>query len=135
MKGRKRHIAVDTLGLVLGCEVHSAAIQDREGGKEVLAKTKNKYPTLLKFFADGGYAGTLQNWCLLTLGVLLSIARKIVDQIGFKVIPKRWIVERTFGWLNNFRRMSKDYEHNPKTSENIIYINMISIMLKKLTQP
>ena len=112
-----------------------AAIQDRDGSKEVLAKTKNKYPSLLKLFADGGYAGALQNWCLLTLGVLLSIARKIVDQIGFKVIPKRWIVERTFGWLNNFRRMSKDYEHNPKTSENIIYINMISIMLKKLTQP
>jgi len=70
----------------------------------------------------------------LTLKTLLAIAHKIVD-IGFKAIPKRWIVERTFGWFNNFRRMSKNYEHNPKTSEHIIYINMIAIMLKRLAEP
>ena len=68
------------------------------------------YPTIVKFFADGGYAGALQIWCFLTLGTLLAIARKIVDQVGFKVIPKRWIVERTFAWFNNFRRI--DFLHN-----------------------
>ena len=113
--------------------MHGADIQDRDGAKNVLAKAKAKYP--VKFFADGGYSGALQNWCFLTLGTLLAIARKIVDQVGFKVIPKRWIVERTFGWFNNFRRMSKDYEHNHKTSEHILYINMITIMLKRLAEP
>lgn len=115
--------------------MHSASIQDRDGAKDVLIKAKHQYPAIVKFFADGGYAGALQNWCFLTLGALLAISRKIVDQVGFQVIPKRWIVERTFAWLNNFRRMSKDYEHNPKTSENIIYINMISLMLRKLAAP
>lgn len=90
---------------------------------------------MIKFFADSGYAGALQIWCFLTVRALLTISRKIIDQVGFKVIPKRWIVERTFGWLNNFRRMSKDYEHNYTTSEHIIYINMITLMLKKLARP
>ena len=114
--------------------MHSADIQDRDGAKSVLKNTKTKHPSIVKFFADGGYAGALQNWCFLHVRVLLAIARKIVDQVGFKVIPKRWIVERTFAWLNNFRQMSKDYEHNPSTSEHIIYINIITIMLKKLTK-
>jgi len=119
----------------LSCEVHSAGIQNRDGVKSVLTKAKAKYPTIIKFFADGGYSGALQIWCFITLGVLLAISRKIVDQLGFKVLPKRWIVERTFGWFNNFRRMSKDYEHNSKTSEHIVYINMITIMLGKLAKP
>jgi len=120
---------------VLSCEVHSADVQDRDGAKAILAKAKAKYPTIVKFFADGGYTGTLQIWCFLTLKTLLAITHKIVDQVVFKVIPKRWIVERTFAWFNNFRSMSKDYEHNPKTSEHIVYINMITIMLKRLAGP
>lgn len=113
--------------------MHSASLQDRDGAKAVLTQTKAKYTTIVKFFA-GGYAGALQIWCFLTLKTLLTIGHKIVD-IGFKVIPKRWIVELTFSWFNNFRRMSKDYEHNPKTSEHIVYINMIAIMLKRLAEP
>ena len=114
--------------------MHSAGIQDRDGAKDVLIKAKAKYPTIIKFFADGGYTGSLQIWCFLTLKTLLAITHKIVD-VGYKVIHKRWIVERTFGWFNNFRRMSKDYEHNHKTSEHIVYINMITIMLKRLAEP
>lgn len=101
----------------------------------MLIKAKTKYPTIIKFFGDGGYAGVLQIWCFLNLAALLSISRKIIDQVGFKVIPKRWVVERTFAWFNNFRRMSKDYEHNSKTSEHIVYINMITIMLRRLAEP
>ena len=111
----------------------STCIQDRDEAKDILTKAKVKYPTIVKFFADGGYAGALQIWCFLTLKTLLAIAHKIVD-VGFKVIPKRWIVERTFAWFNNFRLMSKGYEHNPKTSEHIIYINIITIMITRLAE-
>ncbi|WP_395477761.1 transposase [Rickettsia endosymbiont of Pantilius tunicatus] len=83
--------------MVLSCEVHSAGIQDRDGTKNVIIKAKAKYPSIIKFFADSGYAGASQIWCFLTVRALLTISRKIVDQVGFKVIPKRWIVERTFG--------------------------------------
>ncbi|GFY65284.1 IS5 family transposase [Trichonephila inaurata madagascariensis] len=118
IKGRKRHIIVDTVGLVIAAEVHSASIQDRDSALNLFAQAKCKVPTLRKFFADQGYIGKLQNRCLLETGCLLTIAKKIVDT-GFQVIPKRWIVERTFAWLSNFRRMSKDYEHSPLTSKPI----------------
>ncbi|GFY65466.1 IS5 family transposase [Trichonephila inaurata madagascariensis] len=131
IKGRKRHIIVDTVGLVIAAEVHSASIQDRDSALNLFAQAKCKVPTLRKFFADQGYIGKLQNRCLLETGCLLTIAKKIVDT-GFQVIPKRWIVERTFAWLSNFRRMSKDYEHSPLTSKTNIFFNMITIMLHKL---
>ncbi|WP_375316081.1 transposase [Wolbachia endosymbiont (group A) of Colletes cunicularius] len=98
---------------------------------ELFVQAKCKAPTLHKFFADQGYTGKLQNLCLLETGCLLTITKKIVDT-GFQVIPKRWIVERAFAWLSNFRRMSKDYEHSPLTSKNNIFFNMITIMLHKL---
>ncbi|WP_375604608.1 transposase [Wolbachia endosymbiont of Anurida maritima] len=120
VKGRKRHIVVDTLGLVIAAEVHSASIQDRDGALNLFVQAKCKAPTLRKFFADQGYTGKLQNRCLLETGCLLTITKKVVDT-GFQVIPKRWIVERTFAWLSNFRRMSKDYEHSPLTSKNNIF--------------
>ncbi|WP_375316623.1 transposase [Wolbachia endosymbiont (group A) of Colletes cunicularius] len=131
VKGRKRHIVVDTVGLVIAAEVQSASIQDRDGALNLFVQAKCKAPTLHKFFADQGYTGKLQNLCLLETGCLLTITKKIVDT-GFQVIPKRWIVERTFAWLSNFRRMSKDYEHSPLTSKNNIFFNMITIMLHKL---
>ncbi|WP_341810839.1 IS5 family transposase [Wolbachia endosymbiont (group A) of Nomada ferruginata] len=131
IKGRKRHIIVDTLGLVITAEVHSASIQDRDGATNLFIQAKCKAPTLRKFFADQGYKGKLQNRCLLETGCLLTITKKLVDT-GFQVIPKRWIVERTFAWLSNFRRMSKDYEHSPLTSKNNILFNMITSMLTKL---
>ena len=134
IKGRKRHIAVDTLGLVTCAQTHSASTQDRDGALSLLIKAKEKYPTISRFFADGGYAGKLQNACFIHTKTLLTIVRKISDSKGFVVIPKRWIVERTFAWLSNFRRMSKDYEHSSNTSNNNIFFNMISIMLAKLVK-
>lgn len=98
----------------------------------LFVQAKKKAPTLQRFFADQGYTGDLQNQCLLSTGCLLTIAKKSPDAEGFQVIRKRWIVERTFAWLSNFRRMSKDYEHSPLTSRNNIFFNMITIMLHKL---
>ena len=96
-------------------------------------EAKAKYSTIQRFFADQAYGGALQNKCFLKTGALLSIAKRIVDK-GFKVILKRWIVERTFAWLAHFRRMSKDYEHSPQTSRHTILINMITIILGQLVK-
>jgi len=131
IKGRKRHIIVDTLGLIISAEVHSASIQDRNGGLELLKKAKQEYDSIVRFFADGGYSGKLQDQCFLETGALLTIAKRVTDK-GFEVIPKRWIVERTFAWLSNFRRMSKEYEKSCKTSKTNIFFNMITIMVKRL---
>nr|WP_218937022.1 IS5 family transposase [Wolbachia endosymbiont of Carposina sasakii] len=132
IKGRKRHIIVDTIGLIITADVHSAGIQDRDGALNLFTQAKRKAPTLQRFLADQGYIGKLQNYCLLKTGCLLTITKKAADAVGFQVIPKRWIVERTFAWLSNFRRMSKDYEHSPLTSKTNISFNMITIMLAKL---
>lgn len=117
---------------MITADVHSASVQDREGALDLLVKAKQKIPTLQRFFADQGYTGTLQSRCFLKTGCLLTIAKKASDAVGFQVIPKRWIVERTFAWLSNFRRMSKDYEHSPQTSETNIFFNMTTVMLNKL---
>ncbi len=117
---------------MITADVHSASIQDREGALDLLVKAKQKIPTLQRFFADQGYTGNLKNRCLIKTGCLFTIAKKAPNIAGFEVIPKRWIVERTFAWLSNFRRMSKDYEHSPQTSETNIFFNMTTIMLTKL---
>lgn len=131
--GRKRHLVVDTLGLVLMVIVTAANIDDRAGAKQLFATLK---PTAWKrmelIWADGGYTGELISWLETTLGWLLIIVHKLADQIGFEVLPKRWIIERTFAWLNRQRRLSKDYERLPQTSEAFIYIAMIRLMVKKL---
>lgn len=91
---------------------------------------KRKYPSITKFFADGGYAGALQNWCLLNTNSLLSIVKRTTEK--FEILPIRWIVERSFGWMNNFRRLSKHYERTIKSATNQIYIVLIRLMLKRL---
>lgn len=129
-KGIKRHIVTDTNGLVLAINIHSASLQDRDGAKETLIQAKDSYPTLERFFADGGYSGKLQNWCLLKTKTLLSIVKRHTEK--FEILPIRWIVERTFGWMNNFRRLSKHYEHTCNSAKTQIEIAMIKLMLKKL---
>jgi putative transposase len=108
--GRKRHLLVDTMGLLLCVCVHSAGIQDRDGAKLLLEKAR-KFGWLRKIWADGGYAGALLEWLKnLHLGRMaqIEIVKRISD--GFKILPRRWVVERTFAWLNRYRRLSKDYE-------------------------
>ena len=131
-KGVKRHIVTDSNGLILGIEVHSASKQDRDGAKNLLLKTKEKYPTIAKFFADGGYSGSLQTWCYLNAKALLSIVKRATKK--FEILPIRWIVERTFGWMNNFRRLSKHYEHTCVSAKTQIEISMIKLMLNRLSK-
>jgi putative transposase len=132
IKGRKRHIIVDCLGLILAVHIHPANIQDRDGARETLLKIKGLYPLLTLMWADGGYRGELIEWVHLHLGIRLEIVKRSDDSKGFEVLPWRWIVERTLAWISRNRRMSKDYERLPKTTESWIYLAMTSLMLKRL---
>lgn len=113
--------------------VHAGNIQDRDGAKKLLCYLFDFFPSIKLIWADGGYAGKLVEWAAELGGWILDIVKRSDQEKGFKVLPKRWIVERTFGWLGNYRRLSKDYEYLPQESESMIYIAMINIMLKRLT--
>lgn len=114
--------------------VHSASIQDRDGAKLVL-NTLSAMMTLrlLLIWADGGYRGALVTWCQEQLRICLQIVSRSPDTKGFTVLPRRWVVERTFAWLGNYRRLSKDYEENILSSEGMIYLASIHRMLKFIT--
>ena len=130
--GRKRHLAVDTLGLILAVVVHAADIQDRDGAKLVFEKLKGCFHRLRIMWADGGYAGKLVQWVEVTFRWTLEIVKRSDDVSGFVVLPKRWIVERTFGWLGRYRRLSKDYEGRTDNSEAMILIAMTNLMSRRL---
>ena len=132
MKGRKRHLLVDTLGLIWCVVVHAASVQDRDGAKSVLEKVVGKLPRLKRIWADGGYAGQLIAWVQQTCGWVLEIVKRNDDAKGFEVLRKRWIVERTFGWFGWYRRLSKDYEELTENSEAMILVCMIHRMLRHL---
>jgi putative transposase len=123
---------VDTLGLVLAVVVHAANVQDRDGAKLVLAKLLGHFPRLQRLWADGGYAGKLVDWVKETCGWALEIVKRSDDATGFQVLPKRWIVERTFAWLGRYRRLSKDYEATTASGEAWITIAMIHLMVRRL---
>jgi putative transposase len=143
--GRKRHLLVDTLGLVLQAVVHTADLHDRQGGRLLIQAVKGRFPRLSKIWADQGYLGAFARWAAEILGVDFEVVYpwwrqikryfpELYEQLkkGFQVIPKRWIVERTFAWLTFQRRLVKDYEYLVQTSENLIYLAMIRLMLKRL---
>jgi len=133
VKGRKRHILVDSLRHLLKVVVHTADIQDRDGAKLLLlALLPIIRLRLLKIWADGGYRGALIDWCQQTLKTALEIVSPAFTQKGFAVLPRRWVVERTFAWFSNYRRLSKDYEKSVRSSEGMIYIASIHILLKRL---
>ena len=134
INGRKRHVLVDTLGLVLMAVVHVGSIQDRDGAKLVFQKARVLFPTLTLIWADGGYRGKLVEWAKQTCGWVLEIVKRSTDVIGFAVLPRRWVVERTFGWLTKYRRFSRDYEHFPETSEAFIYVAMTHLMLRRVAR-
>jgi putative transposase len=132
VNGRKRHILVDTLGLLLSVKVLAANIQDRDGAKPLLDEVKERMPRLYLIWADGGYRGKLITWVATTCLWLLEIVKRNDDVKGFVVLPRRWVVERTFAWLCRNRRLSKDYERRCESSEAFIYVAMIHLMLKRL---
>jgi putative transposase len=134
VNGIKRHLLVDTLGLVLTAVVLTASIQDRDGARTLLEKIKSKFPRLKKIWADGGYAGTLVDWVKSVCGWVLEIVHRRESATGFEVLPHRWIVERTLGWLNRSRRLSKNYERLPASSEAMVYLAMLPLMTKRLAK-
>jgi putative transposase len=112
--------------------VHSAAVQDRDGAKLLLEGCQDSIPSLQKIWADGGYRGQLIEWAKEKGAWTLEIVGKPADQKGFSVLPRRWVVERTFGWLGRYRRLVKDYDLLPQTTESFIYLAMTHIMLRRL---
>lgn len=130
IKGVKRHIATDTLGLLLCVVVHSAGIQDRDGGMLVLKKLQRYWHKVIKVFADGGYQGKLVEKVLDSFQYVLEIVKRNDAHI-FKILPKRWIVERTFSWIDTNRRTAKSYERLNGTTEAVTQIAAVRIMLKQ----
>ena len=133
VNGRKRHIIVDTLGLIMAIVVHAASIQDYDGAKLVFQALGEHFKRLKVIFVDSAYGKMgLPDWVKRTFGWMLQTVLRPVGIKGFVVLPKRWIVERTFAWINKYRRNSKDYERNPESSKAMIYIAMTARMLKML---
>lgn len=135
VKGRKRHLLVDTLGVPLSVYVTPANVQDRVGARLLLARLAPLAPRLKKIWADEAYGGKpLAQWCREEGGWDLEIMERDREAEGFEVIPKRWIVERTISWIGRNRRMSKDYERKVQTSETLIELAMIRLILRRLAR-
>jgi putative transposase len=137
VKGRKRHLLVDTLGLILMVVVTAASVQDRAGARQVLEPLQHAYARLRLIWADGAYAGVLVDWVRALRPqwpLRLEITKRSDGLKDLVVIPKRWMVERTFGWLNRYRRLSKDYEYDTETSEATIRVAMIHLMVRRLAR-
>lgn len=135
MTGRKRHILVDTLGLLLAVAVHPADVQDSEGAKLVLTKALARFPRLAKIWVDQGYKAHFVAWAQAARAWVIEVVARPAGTKGFQLLPRRWVVERTFAWLGRCRRPSKDYEALAETSEAWIHLAMIHLMLKRLAPP
>jgi putative transposase len=125
-------VLVDVLGLVLAVVVHPADTQDRDGARAVLLEARGHFPRLRVIWADGGYAGRLVAWAKRACGWLVRTVLRPVGARGFVLLPKRWVVERTFAWLSRYRRLARDYEYAVETSETMIRAAMIHLMARRL---
>ena len=123
MKGRKRHVAVDSSGPLLGAVVHAADVQDAEGVGDLLRRLKRLYPWLRVVFADSVYDRLAALLACFLLGLTLVVIRRLAGTEGFAVVPRRWVAERTLGWLGRWRRLAKDYEELPEVSETGASLN------------
>lgn len=133
-KGRKRHIATDTLGLVLAVVVTAAHIQDRDGAHRLLVTLRARFSTVTHIWADGGYAGRLLPWAQKVLALTVEVVKRTDKIAGFLVLPRRWVVERTFGWITKHRRCIRDYETLPEHHEAMVHIAMIMTMSRRLAR-
>jgi transposase len=150
VKGRKRHLLVDTLGLVVKALVHPADVPDGQGGQRLLEAIPDRataLPRLRHLWVDTAYQGRFKEWVEQTLGWTVAVVRRPRRWFwvaegqeppevprGFHVLPRRWVVERTLGWLGRWRRTSKDYEYLPETSACVIYLAMSRVMLRRLAE-
>jgi transposase len=136
VRGRKRHLLVDVLGLMLVGMVHSASVQDRAGARRVLAGARERFPLLGLVWVDGGYVNSvdagLVDWAARTEGIEVVPVPRNADVKGFQVLPHRWVVERTFGWLTRCRRLARDYERKTAHAEAMIQVAMIRLMAARL---
>lgn len=135
--GRKQHTLVDTLGLLLKVVVTAGNVQDRDGAKQLLNELKQEETVIKRMkliWADGSYRGALITWIEQFFSWTLEIVEKPKEQAGFQALPKRWIVERTFAWLVRQRRLARDYERLPQTSQAFIYAAMVRLMIRRLAK-
>jgi transposase len=132
--GRKRHILVDTLGLLLSVVVHPADIQDRDGVHEVLRQARRSFPFIERIFADAGYQGPRAAAAAADTGSWTLEIVKRIEAHQFVVLPKRWIVERTFAWTSRYRRLARDFERYAATVAAFFRLAMIRLMLRRLTR-
>ncbi len=132
VNGRKRHYLVDTEGHLLAVLVHEANVNDREGARWVLVRAVGPWRSLQKLWADQGYTGDLADWVREEYGIDLEVVMKPAEQHGFAVLPRRWVVERSIGWIGRSRRLCKDHEHWPESTESWIYLTSIHLLLKRL---
>ncbi|MGH4011521.1 MAG: transposase [Pseudonocardiaceae bacterium] len=129
---RKRHVVVDLLGLLLAVMVTAASVQDRDGAFRLLALLREWFSTISLVWADGGYAGRLVSWAHTVLALTLTIVKRSADTTGFVILPRRWVVERTFGWLLRYRRLVRDYERRPEHHEAMVLWATVTIMTRQL---
>ncbi|WP_442738340.1 IS5 family transposase [Streptomyces pseudogriseolus] len=132
INGRKRHLLTDTLGLLLDVLVTPASTTDRDAARTLLPSAKSRFRRLARVWADGGYTGHLTDWATQHLGLVLDIVRRSDDIQGFQVLPRRWVVERSFAWLLRSRRLVRDYERRTDTSEAIVLWSMTMLMSRRL---
>lgn len=132
IKGRKRHIIVDTMGLILVVVVHSATTHDSKAAMDVISALQYRFHRLVKIVADGGYRGELIEQVKEKFKWIIEIVLRTDVSSDFQVLPKRWIVERTFSWFESYRRLSKDFEYHTNTSEAMIQLAMIKLMLNRI---
>src|SRR5947208_5088656 len=135
VKGRKRHVAVDTGGLLLGVIVHAADVQGADGVGDLLRRLRRPYPWLEAVFADGAYDRLAALLACFLLGLTLIIVRRLAGSTGFVLLPRRWVAERTLAWLGRWRRLAREYEELPEVSETMVKLAMIRLMLHRLAHP
>jgi transposase len=133
-KGRKRHAIVDTMGLLLAVAVTAASIQDRVAAVAITRRALREHRGLRRIWADGGYTGRFVDWAQTTFSVTVEIVNKLEGQKGFTVLPRRWVIERTFGWLTRCRRLQVDYERRPDQAQAMIHLAMIGLMSRRLAR-
>ena len=135
VKGRKRHIVTDTTGLLVGAAIHPADVQDRDGAVLVIEAIHDLFPWLRHLFADSAYSGAKLLKTLAKFGLWsIEIVKRMADTVGFEVLPRRWVVERTLAWLNRNRRLAKDFEASIASAKAWIYLASVQLLIRRLAR-